>query len=300
MQNYKKLYIDGAFTLGEFQIDRVEEMSGPLFPPSFLPGLPEDALAREAHWLVPKHFDEHSGNLVNSDHSWVLRTGRHTILIDSCVGNYKNLPTYELFNNLETPYLERLASIGLSPDDIDFVMCTHLHVDHVGWNTRLENGIWVPTFRRARYLIGRHEYDVAERAIANGENENDRPVFNESVLPVVEAGLVEYVDDGFQIDQGVVVHAAPGHTEGHMVVHAKSNGSSGIFCGDVIHHPLQLRYPHINSMACRDPEQAANTRRAVLTDCAEHDRLLMPVHFAGSSCGHVRHDKDVYTWEELS
>jgi glyoxylase-like metal-dependent hydrolase (beta-lactamase superfamily II) len=179
-------------------------------------------------------------------------------------------------------------------------MCTHLHPDHVGWNTRLESGIWVPTFRRARYLIGRHEYEVAQRAIAKGENEDDRPVFNESVLPVVEAGLVEYVDDGFQIDHGVVVHAAPGHTEGHMVVHAKSNGRSGIFCGDVIHHPLQLRYPHINSMACRDPEQAASIRRAVLTDCAEHDRLLMPVHFAGSSCGHVRHDKDVYAWEELS
>jgi glyoxylase-like metal-dependent hydrolase (beta-lactamase superfamily II) len=138
--------MSSQFTLGGFRIDRVEEMSGPFFPPSFLPGLPEDALAREAHWLVPKHFDEHSGNLINSDHSWVLRTGRHTILIDSCVGNHKNLPAYELFNNLQTPYLERLASIGLSPDDIDFVMCTHPHPDHVGWNTRLENGIWRPLF----------------------------------------------------------------------------------------------------------------------------------------------------------
>src|ERR1700680_5109781 len=101
-------------------------------------------------------------------------------------------------------YMRALAAAGISVGDIDFVMCTHLHPDHVGWNTRLENGVWVPTFGRARYLIGRHEYDVAEHAIANGENENDHPVFNESVLPIVEAGLVEYVDDGFQIDHGVV------------------------------------------------------------------------------------------------
>src|ERR1700692_4736475 len=105
--------------------------------------------------------------------SWVLRTGRFTILIDSCVGNHKNLPAYEVFAGLETPYLERLAGIGLSPDDIDFVMCTHLHPDHVGWNTRLENGIWVPTFRRARYLIGRYAYNFAEAAIRAGENETD-------------------------------------------------------------------------------------------------------------------------------
>jgi glyoxylase-like metal-dependent hydrolase (beta-lactamase superfamily II) len=116
----------------------------------------------------------------------------------------------------------------------------------------------------------------------------------------VPFGLVEYVDGGFQIDEGVFVQAAPGHTEGHMVVHAKSNGSSGIFCGDVVHHPLQLRYPYVNSVACRDPKQAANTRRAILTDCSDHDRLLLPVQFAGSSCGHVRHDKDVYAWEEIS
>jgi glyoxylase-like metal-dependent hydrolase (beta-lactamase superfamily II) len=292
--------MSNQIALGEFRIDCVEEISGPFFPPSFLQDLPEDALAREAHWLIPKHVDAQSGNLINSDHSWVLHTGRHTILIDSCVGNHKNLPAYELFNDLETPYLERLASIGLSPDGIDFVMCTHLHPDHVGWNTRLENGMWVSTFRRARYLIGRHEYEVTERTIRSGENEDDRPVFNESVLPVVEAGLVDYVEDGFQIDRGVVVHAAPGHTEGHMMVHAKSNGSSGVFCGDdVIHHPLQLRYPEINSMFCRNAEQAARTRRAVLADCAEHDRLLMPVHFAGSSCGHVRRDKDAYSWEEI-
>lgn len=135
---------------------------------------------------------------------------------------------------------------------------------------------------------------------ASGENEDDRPMFNESVLPVVEAGLVEYVDDGFEIDRGLLVRAERGHPEGHLVVHAKSNGSSGIFCGDVIHHPLQLRYPHINSRFCRDPEQAAVTRRAVLSACAEHDRLLMPAHFPGSGRGRVRHDKDVYAWEELS
>jgi len=287
------------FTLGEFRIDRVVEMSGPLFPASsFLPGLPEDALAREAHWLIPKHFDEPTGYLIQSDHSWVLRTGKHTILIDSCVGNHKTLPSYEIFAGLETPYLQRLASIGLSPDDIDFVMCTHLHPDHVGWNTRLENGKWVPTFRRARYLIGRHAFDFAQRAIASGENEAERPVFDESLLPVVEAGLVQYVDDGFEIDHGVVVHNADGHTVGHMLVHAKSSGASGIFCGDVVHHPLQLRYPHLNSMFCADPEKAANTRRAVLEDCAEHNSVLMPVHFAGSSRGHVCRDNDAYTWDE--
>jgi glyoxylase-like metal-dependent hydrolase (beta-lactamase superfamily II) len=146
---------NNLFRLGEFQIDRVVEMSGPLFEAnSFLPGLPEDAVARERHWLIPRHYDEASGYLIQSDHSWVLRTGNCTIMIDSCVGNHKTLPSYGVFAGLETPYIERLASIGLSPDDIDFVMCTHLHPDHVGWNTRLENGRWVPTFRQARYLIG--------------------------------------------------------------------------------------------------------------------------------------------------
>jgi glyoxylase-like metal-dependent hydrolase (beta-lactamase superfamily II) len=287
--------------LGAFRIDRIEEISGPLFPAkTFLPGLPEEAYAREAHWLIPKHYDDSTGYLIQSDHSWVLRTGKNTVMIDSCVGNHKTLPSYGPFDGLETPYLERLANVGLSPDDIDFVMCTHLHPDHVGWNTRLESGKWVPTFKNARYLMGRRAYDFAHRAVEAGENEADRPVFDESILPVVAAGLVDYVDDGFEIDDGVVVHDADGHTVGHMLVNAVSNGASGVFCGDVVHHPLQLRYPHINSQFCADPELAAKTRHVLLEKCAEDNSILMPVHFAGSSRGHVRRDNDVYAWDELS
>jgi glyoxylase-like metal-dependent hydrolase (beta-lactamase superfamily II) len=170
----------------------------------------------------------------------------------------------------------------------------------VGWNTRLENGTWVPTFKNARYLMGRRAYDFAHRAVEAGENEADRPVFDESILPVVAAGLVDYVDDGFEIDRGIVVHKADGHTVGHMLVDAASNGASGVFCGDVVHHPLQLRYPHINSQFCVDAELAVKTRRVVLERCAEDNSILMPVHFGGSSRGHVRRDKDVYVWDELA
>jgi glyoxylase-like metal-dependent hydrolase (beta-lactamase superfamily II) len=137
------------------------------------------------------------------------------------------------------------------------------------------------------------------KAVASGENEADRPIFDESILPIVEAGLEQFVDDGFEIDHGVVVHDADGHSVGHLLVHASSNGASGIFCGDVVHHPLQLRYPHLNSMFCADKVTAATTRRVVLDDCAEHNSILMPVHFAGSSRGYVGRDKDMYTWDEL-
>lgn len=276
--------------IGDLEVRAVEEVQGLLHHDAgFLDGLPEDAIARNLDWLAPDFCDAASGALRLSMHSWIVRTAHHNVLIDSCFGNDKERPVLEMGHRLSIPYLDRLAEQGLRPEDIDFVMCTHLHVDHVGWNTRLVDGRWVPTFPNAKYLFARKEYDFWNPATGNGEpdvpiNQN---VFEDSVLPVVEAGQAILVDDGYGVDDQLTVEEASGHSEGHVLICAQSRGRTGIFSGDIIHHPIQIAYPEVNSSACQFADRARATRRRVLEDCAAHGHLLLPAHFTGARCGHV-------------
>ena len=174
-------------------------------------------------------------------------------------------------------------------EGLDFVCCTHFHADHVGWNTRLSDGRWVPTFANARTLAGRAEFDHWQALVAATREEPSSRLdaFRDSVLPVHEAGLMELVDDGFEVTRGLTLRRSPGHTPGHMSIEAASEGRRGVFCGDAIHSPVQMALPHISTAFCTDKAEAARTRRDILEDLADSDDLLVPTHFRGSGICHV-------------
>ena len=268
------------FTLGEFHCRRINERVGPGAGLELLSALPEGILARHAEVMIPDFFDPSARMLILSEHSWVVQVGRFNMLIEACSGNHKTMPKFPRGSHLDTPWLEHLRRAGFAPEDIHYVLCTHLHCDHVGWNTRLLDGRWVPTFPNARYLIARREWDnwnPATRTLPPLDlNEN---VLEESVLPVIEAGLVDFVDDGYEVEHGITLEPSHGHTLGHISVRARSAGRQALFTGDVIHTPLQIFYPQLNTRACEDPPTAARTRRQTLEECAEHGTLLFPAHF---------------------
>lgn len=287
-------------TIGELRIDRVEELCGAFVgPDDFLDGIPREVLARDSSWLARHGMDLATGNLVTSIHSWIVRTRHHNILIDTCYGNHKDRGEGHLGTNLQSDWLDRLAAKGLRPEDIDFVMCTHLHSDHVGWNTRLIDGRWVPTFPNARYIFSRKEYEHWHPDMGAATFYGEGPAFIDSVLPCVEAGLAALVEDGYTVDDQLTVEAAPGHTPGTCVIRALSQGKGGLFVGDCMHSPLQVACPDVNSLACEDPAQARATRRRLLGDCAEHGHLLLPAHFPPPFAGHVKADGDGFEYFPL-
>jgi len=269
------------FGCGSIEVLRIKETLGAAFPPAhLLPDLPVDAIERHMGWLAPNHYDASKRRFVMGTHSWLLRTKRHTILVDTCIGNHKPRPNSPGFNDLELPYLDRLAHAGCKPEDIDLVLCTHLHVDHVGWNTQLRDGRWVPTFPNAKVLCSKAELVSAEtKANANRPEEDDRAIWQDSLLPVLEAGQLQTIVGAHAIEDGLLVEPTPGHTPGHVVLRAESGGERMLFAGDLCHHPLQVYYPEVNSRFCEHAEGARTTRRRILADCAESGALFAPAHW---------------------
>lgn len=282
--------------IGDLSIDHVEEFCFSEAPPHHLfTDLPEDAVERHLHWMAPDFFDVARGNIISSNHSWVIRTPHHVVLVDTCCGNDKNRPAFEMCHQLSYPWLERLAAHGVQPEDVDFVMCTHLHLDHVGWNTRLIDGRWVPTFPNARYIVGRREYDYWAAFEASGQIDPiNANVFADSVAPVVEAGQVVLVDEGYSFDDTLSVEACDGHSEGHMMLKALSRGQGGLFIGDMMHTPLQIPYPDSNSIFCQFPDRARATRRRVLGETAEAGYWLLPAHFPAPHIVKVKAKGDAF------
>jgi glyoxylase-like metal-dependent hydrolase (beta-lactamase superfamily II) len=278
-----------ACRCGTIEVMRVKETLGAAFPPAhLLPGLPADAIERNLGWLVPNHYDPVKKRFVMGTHTWLLRTQKHVILVDTCIGNHKARPNSPGFDNLEQPYLERLAQAGFKPEDVDFVLCTHLHVDHVGWNTQLRDGRWMPTFPNAKVLCSKAELASAEaKANANCPGEDDGAIWQDSLLPVLEAGQLQTVEGRHAIEDGLLVEPTPGHTPGHVVLRAESAGERMLFAGDICHHPLQVYYPDVNSRFCEDAAGARAMRRRVLADCAESGALFAPAHWGPPHAGRV-------------
>jgi glyoxylase-like metal-dependent hydrolase (beta-lactamase superfamily II) len=287
-----------TFRIGDLEVTRVEDFVDPAVPLKFLlPDLPDTAIAEHKHWLAPRFLDPDSGSVAIHIQSWLLRTRHHTILIDTCVGNHKSRH-FPPFHQRETSYLANLAAAGATPEQIDYVFCTHLHSDHVGWNTRLENGRWVPTFRNARHLFSRRDYEALDpRNLPEGHRDDANEAFQDSVLPVVEAGLAEFVDGVHQVGDGLTIVPAPGHSPGHNVMRVEDRGESGLFIGDVMHHPMQIALPKCNSFACADPTQARASRRRVLEECCAEHRLLVPGHFAAPHRGFVSANGEAFAFE---
>ena len=192
---------------------------------------------------------------------------------------------------------ENLKEAGVSPEDVDLVICTHLHVDHVGWNTRAEDGRWVPTFPKARYVFGRAEFEHWTSGDGPRLFPENVAVIEDSVIPVVEAGLVDFVEAGDTILPGLTVEAVPGHTATQLAVKYERSDGSFICTADVLHQPIQIYEPDYNSCFCEDGEAARATRRRILDYCAESGALLMPMHFGPPHAGYVRRDGSGYRFE---
>ncbi len=277
--------------IGDFEVRRITEYEGPFIgPQDFFPDFDPAVLQANPEMAAPRLIDPATGKLVFSFHSFIVKTGHHTILINSCLGNDKERPTRPQFHRLHTPYLADLAAAGVQPEQVDYVMCTHLHWDHVGWNTRLENGRWVPTFPNARYIMARREFDHWQAFQQRGEDSPHRLAFEDSVLPVVRTGQSQLVDDDFALEDGLWFEAAPGHTPGNVVIHARSRDDRAVFLGDVIHHQLQLAKPEWSTLACTDRELSRQTRTRLIEEHAERGTRLLPAHFPAPTVGHiVRH-----------
>ena len=241
-------------------------------------------------WLQP-HFADERGRLKMSIHALVVETPDRRILVDTCLGNDKEGRRIPTWNNLQGPFLADLAAAGYPRESIDTVLCTHLHVDHVGWNTMLVDGKWLPTFPNARYLMGQVEFDHWR---SQHERDDMEAIFADSVKPVYEAELVDLVETDHRVCDEISLVPTVGHTPGHVSVHIRSDGEEALITGDFMHHPCQIARPHWSSTADSDPDQAQQTRERMLKELSERPVLVIGTHFAGATAGHIVRDGDAY------
>jgi glyoxylase-like metal-dependent hydrolase (beta-lactamase superfamily II) len=251
-----------------------------------------EAVERHRAWLAP-HFVDDKGRFLQSIHSFVVRAPGLTVLVDTCVGNDKDRGGRQPFHMMHTAFLEDLTAAGVAPESVDVVVCTHLHVDHVGWNTRLDGGRWVPTFPRARYLFGRREWQHW-----SSESEPDTArIMADSVAPVLEAGLATLVDDDHRVSPEVWLEPTPGHTPGHVSVRLRGGDGEAVITGDLMHHPIQMAEPQWCSHFDVDPEQARKTRRAFCERYAERPITVLGTHFNHPSAGRIVRHGDAWRLE---
>ncbi len=270
--------------VGRIVVEKVTEFEFLFDPAQAFPEYDPQVAVACRDWLEPHFFDSASGQIRSSVHSYVVRTKRHTILVDTCVGNHKDR-VQPLWHRQDRPYLANLAAIGLTPADIDVVMCTHLHGDHIGWNTKLEGGRWVPTFPNARYVFSRADYDYFA-ALSPGDRAY--PPVADSIRPIVEAGQAAVVDPDYALDDEVAIYPAPGHTPGHYCVDLRSSGRRALLTGDLMHHPIQVRRPDWSSFFCYDRDWSRRTRIKFVDDMTDRDVLVLAAHFPGPTAGHIR------------
>jgi len=271
---------------GELTIHRIIEQETTFLPAlELLPGLTAEVLAENRPWMRNADAIDASDVLILCFQSYIVKTPHHTILVDSCIGNDKPRPQRPKWNmKTDGTYMRALATAGFSVEDIDYVMCTHLHVDHVGWNTRLENGRWLPTFPNARYVFARTEFDYWTEQNAKTEV----PPFGDSVLPIVEARKAEIVRDDFEIGDHVRILPTPGHTPGHVAFTFGRGKDTAVVSGDLMHSPLQARYPEFSAKFDVDQALAAATRRNFLERYCDTDTVCCTAHFPSPSAGRIR------------
>lgn len=262
-----------------------------------LPDLTPELLAENKGWLQKARALDDNGVFILCFQSYIIETPHHTILVDSCIGNDKQRPTRPKWHlKTDDSYMRALAAAGFSVGDIDFAMCTHLHPDHVGWNTRLENGRWVPTFPNARYVFGRPEFDYWTGQNAKAEV----PAFADSVLPVVDAGRAELVRNDYTIGDHLRILPAPGHTPGHVAFTLGRGRDDAVLCGDLMHTPLQTHYPELSAKFDADLKQAAVTRRGFLERYCDTETLCCTAHFPSPSSGRICRRGNGFSCEMLS
>lgn len=291
-----------TYQVGDIRVTRVGELVLDNFTPtSLFPDWDSKILRDHQSWLSPGSMDESFEHALMSVHTWVVRTPKHTLLIDPGVGNDKNRPFTPGFNHLHLPFLERLSAAGVKPEAVDYVLMTHLHVDHVGWNTQLVDGRWVPTFPNARYVFSKTEYEYYK----NPANHNDRNktsviIQQDSVIPIIEAGLAEMIDiDGSEYIDGLSFKPTSGHSVDHASISLYSCGEEALFVGDLLHHPIQVRFPELNSMFDAFAEQARASRLWALEYATERRAMLFSSHLPESAAGLVTRRGKRFDWQYL-
>jgi glyoxylase-like metal-dependent hydrolase (beta-lactamase superfamily II) len=272
--------------IGNVKITKVVELETVGHTRFILPLAGRDEI-RALPWLIPR-FATEEGQLKMSIHSLVIQTPMRRIVVDTGLGNDKQDRTIPAWNNRQGSFLVDLAKAGFPPDSIDTVLCTHLHVDHVGWNTRLVAGRWAPTFVNARYLFGEVEY-------AYWRNHSTAPdkaaIFRDSVAPIVEAGKADLIAGDARICEEITLIPTPGHSPGHVSLHIRSAGEEGLLTGDVAHHPCQMAHLDWSSTADSDPQQSAQTRRELFSRFADREVLVIGGHF---DAGHLKRDGEAF------
>ena len=277
--------------IGDVEVWRILEINGPYLSPEelFPDAGPVVREAIETH--VPHQLCAATGRLILPIQGFLLKTPQHVILVDSCVGNDKTNPgTEDWHMRSDTRFMAALTAAGIGPGDVDYVLCTHLHTDHVGWNTRLENGRWVPTFPNARYVMPADDNDHFGQGAGNS--------YTESVLPVIEAGQAELVSSGHMLGDHVTLIDTPGHTPGHVSVLIKSGSTEAVITGDALHTTAQCWYPDWHFKYDTDGDLAATSRRRLLEEASEANRRVLGSHFALPSIGRVKAQGDAFRWED--
>jgi glyoxylase-like metal-dependent hydrolase (beta-lactamase superfamily II) len=264
---------------GPFNIFRIIEFEGPFRAPEHLIPEANSPLFHETRsYRDQRFFDIKSNKLIMSFHGIIVQTPRSTILVDTCVGNDKHRPNVPEWHMRSGSFLEKIQNVGISIDQIDYVLCTHLHADHVGWNTRLLNGRWIPTFPKAKYLFGRDEINFWEKEpVANHQSWDD------SIQPIIDAGQAEIVASDYEIEPGVNLVPAPGHSPGHVMLKLFDGRSTAYLIGDVIHHPVQVEHPNWSSLFCWNKTKAGEMRTSILETVADTDQWIIPAHFPSPS-----------------
>lgn len=278
--------------VGDVTVTRVVEYEGDALDASFLlmHGSPE--FISELPWLQP-HFADEAGRIKMSVHAYVVESQGRRLVVDTGVGNNKVRLMQPTAHQQDRPFMERMVAAGFPAESIDSVICTHLHMDHVGWNTTWVDGEWRPTFATSRYLFGRYEWSCRSA----DEAPDSREFVEDSLLPVVEAGLVDLVDDGFHVTDEVWVEPSRGHTEGHMSVMISSQGEEAVITGDLMHHPMQIAHPERGCHFDFDYEAALATRRRFVQRHADRPVLVLGTHFASPSGGYIVTDGERWRFD---
>jgi len=276
--------------IGDVTITRIVEMETTSKATFVLKeGSPENI--RTVPWLRP-HFANPDGKVIMSVHAFVIESPGHRMVVDTCIGNDKRR-AFPGWNMLQLPFLADLEKAGFARNSIDRVLCTHLHVDHVGWNTMLVEGKWTPTFPHARYLIGRTEWEHWSKT----EEPDTRELLDDSVRPVFDAGLADLVESDARITDEIRLEPTPGHTPGHHSVRISSRGQEAVITGDLMHHPVQMAHPEWGSHFDSDFDEAIATRRAFLERYGDQPILVLGTHFATPGAGRIVRDGNAWRLE---
>ena len=272
--------------IGDVTVTKIVELTSSSIGAHILPHATDDKL-RQIEWIGP--FVDNDFRMILSFHSLIVQTSEQLVIVDTCIGNNKDR-NYPRWHQMQTAFRDDLNQAGFQEDAFDAVLCTHMHVDHVGWNTYRQDDRWLPTFKNARYLYARDEWEhwQVESQAEYG------PVIEDSVQPIFDLGLADLVDSTHKVCDEIKLVPTPGHTPGHVSVHIESRGEEAIITGDVFHHPCQIAHPLWCATADSDQDAALKSRLSFLREFADRPVLCIGTHFAGVTAGQLKRDGDRY------